>query len=43
MQIQALFFDLDGTLYPNGAGVWNAISERMNGFRNIMKSTRLNI
>ncbi len=34
MQIQALFFDLDGTLYPNGVGIWNAISEKMNIFMN---------
>ncbi len=32
MKIEALFFDLDGTLYPDGVGVWNAISAKMNDF-----------
>ena len=32
MQIKALFFDLDGTLYSNGVGIWNAISVKMNEF-----------
>jgi len=30
MPITTLFFDLDGTLYPNNNGLWNAIAERMN-------------
>jgi putative hydrolase of the HAD superfamily len=32
MRIKALFFDLDGTLYPHGVGIWNAISVKMNEF-----------
>jgi putative hydrolase of the HAD superfamily len=32
MKIEALFFDLDGTLYQDVVGVWNAISVRMNDF-----------
>jgi putative hydrolase of the HAD superfamily len=30
MQITTLFFDLDGTLYPNNNGLWDAIATRMN-------------
>lgn len=32
MQFEALFFDLDGTLYPHGSGIWTAISVRMNTY-----------
>ncbi len=32
MQISTLFIDLDGTLYPNNLGMWQAISDRMNGY-----------
>jgi pyrimidine 5'-nucleotidase len=30
MRFTTLFFDLDDTLYPNSAGLWQAIKERMN-------------
>ena len=30
MRFTTLFFDLDDTLYPNSAGLWKAIKERMN-------------
>lgn len=32
MGFSLLFFDLDGTLYPNSSGLWQAIGERMNQF-----------
>lgn len=32
VEISLLFFDLDGTLYPNSSGLWKAIGERMNQF-----------
>ena len=30
MRFTTIFFDLDDTLYPNSAGLWKAIKERMN-------------
>ena len=30
MRFTTIFFDLDGTLYPNSTGLWEAIKERMN-------------
>ncbi|HKY56290.1 MAG TPA: pyrimidine 5'-nucleotidase [Anaerolineales bacterium] len=30
MRFTTLFFDLDGTLYSNSTGLWNAIRDRMN-------------
>lgn len=30
MQFTTIFFDLDDTLYPPGAGLWRTIKERMN-------------
>lgn len=30
MRFTTIFFDLDDTLYPPGAGLWQAIKERMN-------------
>jgi pyrimidine 5'-nucleotidase len=30
MRFSTIFFDLDDTLYPNSAGLWRAIKERMN-------------
>ncbi len=30
MRFTTLFFDLDGTLYPNSTGLWKTIKERMN-------------
>jgi pyrimidine 5'-nucleotidase len=30
MRFTTIFFDLDDTLYPSGAGLWQAIKERMN-------------
>jgi pyrimidine 5'-nucleotidase len=30
MRFSTIFFDLDGTLYPNSTGLWEAIRERMN-------------
>jgi pyrimidine 5'-nucleotidase len=32
MMVQALFFDLDETLYPPGNGIWEKISERMEAY-----------
>lgn len=32
MGFSLLFFDLDGTLYPNSSGLWQAIGQRMNQF-----------
>jgi len=32
MQFTTIFFDLDDTLYPSRAGLWNAIKERMNDY-----------
>jgi len=32
MRFTTIFFDLDDTLYPPGAGLWNAIKERMNRY-----------
>ncbi|MFN2126630.1 MAG: pyrimidine 5'-nucleotidase [Anaerolineales bacterium] len=32
MSIETLFFDLDGTLYPNDNGLWEIIGSRMNQF-----------
>lgn len=32
MSIKTLFIDLDGTLYPNENGMWDAIAERMEKF-----------
>ncbi len=32
MRFTTLFFDLDDTLYPSSAGLWQAIKERMNLF-----------
>ena len=32
MQIETLFIDLDGTLYPAGNGVWDLIADRMNHY-----------
>ncbi len=32
MRFTTIFFDLDDTLYPSEAGLWNAIKERMNDF-----------
>ena len=32
MSISTLFFDLDGTIYPNENGIWDAISDRMEIF-----------
>ena len=32
MSIEPLFFDLDGTLYPNDNGLWEIIGSRMNQF-----------
>jgi putative hydrolase of the HAD superfamily len=32
MILTHLFFDLDGTLYPNGNGLWEAIGDRMDLF-----------
>jgi len=32
MSITALLIDLDGTLYPNENGMWNAIADRMEKF-----------
>ncbi len=32
MQFTTIFFDLDDTLYPSSAGLWNAIKERMNAY-----------
>lgn len=34
MSFEAMFFDLDDTLYPSTSGVWNAIGERMDVFIN---------
>ncbi len=32
MQFTTIFFDLDDTLYPSSAGLWDAIKERMNAY-----------
>ncbi len=32
MLIETLFFDLDGTLYPNNNGLWEVIGARMNQY-----------
>lgn len=32
MQYSVLYFDLDGTLYPNSNGLWEAIGRRMNNY-----------
>jgi pyrimidine 5'-nucleotidase len=32
MRFTTIFFDLDDTLYPSHAGLWNAIKERMNDY-----------
>lgn len=32
MSFEAMFFDLDDTLYPSTSGVWNAIGERMDRY-----------
>jgi len=32
MRFSTIFFDLDDTLYPSEAGLWNAIKQRMNDF-----------
>ncbi len=32
MRFTTIFFDLDDTLYPPSAGLWNAIKERMNRY-----------
>lgn len=39
MKFTTIFFDLDDTLYPSRAGLWNAIKERMNDYM----SRRMNI
>jgi putative hydrolase of the HAD superfamily len=35
MRYSTLFFDLDGTLYPESSGLWAAIRERMEAFMHI--------
>jgi pyrimidine 5'-nucleotidase len=32
MSFEALFFDLDDTLYPSHSGIWEAVGERMNTY-----------
>lgn len=32
MSFEAIFFDLDDTLYPPHSGIWEAIGERMNSY-----------
>jgi len=34
MNFEVMFFDLDDTLYPFTSGVWNAVADKMNLYRN---------